>query len=67
VITAARRSAARRTGHRHHRRTYRPPGTGIDALREYAPAFDAVLVDLPVAARLDAPRRGELRLALAAV
>jgi len=38
---------------------------GIDALRERAPDFDVVLVDLPVAARLNALRRGELDLALA--
>jgi DNA-binding transcriptional LysR family regulator len=38
---------------------------GIDALRAYAPAFDTVLVDLPVAARLEALRRGDLDLALA--
>ena len=38
---------------------------GIDVLRRDNPGFDAVLVDLPVAARLDALRRGELDLALA--
>lgn len=38
---------------------------GIDALRERAPAFDVVLVDLPIAARLNAVRHGELDLALA--
>ncbi|HEX6360259.1 LysR family transcriptional regulator [Actinophytocola sp.] len=38
---------------------------GIDALRERAPAFDVVLVDLPVTARLNALRRGDLDLALA--
>ncbi|SFW78061.1 LysR family transcriptional regulator [Amycolatopsis australiensis] len=37
---------------------------GIDALREQAPAFDVVLVDLPPAARLNALRQGELDLAL---
>ncbi|WP_103355768.1 LysR family transcriptional regulator [Amycolatopsis sp. CA-128772] len=37
---------------------------GIDALRERAPEFDVVLVDLPVEARLDALREGELDLAL---
>ncbi len=37
---------------------------GIDALRERAPEFDVVLVDLPVEARLDALRQGELDLAL---
>ncbi|WIX90297.1 LysR family transcriptional regulator [Amycolatopsis sp. DG1A-15b] len=38
---------------------------GIDALREQAPAFDVVLVDLPLPARLNALRQGELDLALA--
>ncbi|MGI5133022.1 LysR family transcriptional regulator [Pseudonocardia sp. CA-107938] len=38
---------------------------GIDALREQAPGFDVVLVDLPVAARLNALRQGEIDLALA--
>jgi DNA-binding transcriptional LysR family regulator len=38
---------------------------GVDALRERAPEFDVVLVDLPVTARLDALRRGELDLVLA--
>ena len=38
---------------------------GIDALRERAPGFDVVLVDLPVMARLNALRNGELDLALA--
>ncbi|WP_410590460.1 LysR family transcriptional regulator [Amycolatopsis sp. lyj-23] len=38
---------------------------GIDALRERAPEFDVVLVDLPVEARLNALRQGELDLALA--
>jgi DNA-binding transcriptional LysR family regulator len=37
---------------------------GIDALRERAPEFDVVLVDLPVEARLNALRQGELDLAL---
>ena len=37
---------------------------GIDALRERAPEFDVVLVDLPVEARLTALRQGELDLAL---
>ncbi|EOD65800.1 LysR family transcriptional regulator [Amycolatopsis vancoresmycina] len=37
---------------------------GIDALRERAPEFDVVLVDLPVTARLNALRQGELDLAL---
>ncbi|MEV4318031.1 LysR family transcriptional regulator [Actinocrispum sp. NPDC049592] len=37
---------------------------GIDALRERAPGFDVVLVDLPVEARLNALRHGELDLAL---
>ncbi|WP_086850077.1 LysR family transcriptional regulator [Amycolatopsis kentuckyensis] len=38
---------------------------GIDRLRERAPEFDVVLVDLPVEARLNALRHGELDLALA--
>jgi len=38
---------------------------GIDALREKAPAFDVVLVDLPLTARLNALRQGEIDLALA--
>lgn len=38
---------------------------GIDALRAGAPAFEVVLMDLPVTARLNALRRGELDLALA--
>lgn len=38
---------------------------GIDALRERAPEFDVVLVDLPVEARFNALRQGELDLALA--
>jgi DNA-binding transcriptional LysR family regulator len=38
---------------------------GIDALREQNPQFEVILVDLPVTARLDALRRGELDLALA--
>lgn len=38
---------------------------GIDALRERAPEFDVVLVDLPVEARLAALRQGDLDLALA--
>ncbi|WP_410667902.1 LysR family transcriptional regulator [Amycolatopsis sp. cmx-4-68] len=38
---------------------------GIDALRERAPEFDVVLVDLPVEARLNALRQGELDVALA--
>jgi DNA-binding transcriptional LysR family regulator len=38
---------------------------GIDALRERAPAFDVVLVDLPLPRRLNALRQGELDLALA--
>ena len=38
---------------------------GIDALREQAPWFDVVLVDLPLPARLNAVRQGELDLALA--
>ncbi|WP_372661015.1 LysR family transcriptional regulator [Amycolatopsis kentuckyensis] len=37
---------------------------GIDAFRERAPEFDVVLVDLPVEARLNALRQGELDLAL---
>ncbi|MFD2414751.1 LysR family transcriptional regulator [Amycolatopsis pigmentata] len=37
---------------------------GIDSLRERAPEFDVVLVDLPVDARLNALRQGELDLAL---
>ncbi|WIX88209.1 LysR family transcriptional regulator [Amycolatopsis sp. DG1A-15b] len=37
---------------------------GIDALRERAPEFDVVLVDLPVEARLNALRQGDLDLAL---
>jgi DNA-binding transcriptional LysR family regulator len=38
---------------------------GIDALREKAPAFDVVLVDLPLTGRLNALRQGEVDLALA--
>jgi DNA-binding transcriptional LysR family regulator len=38
---------------------------GIDVLRERSPAFEVVLVDLPLTARLDALRRGELDVALA--
>ncbi|WP_410614501.1 LysR family transcriptional regulator [Amycolatopsis sp. lyj-109] len=38
---------------------------GIDALRERSPAFDVVLVDLPLPARLNALRQGEIDLALA--
>ncbi|WP_433444926.1 LysR family transcriptional regulator [Nonomuraea sp. CA-141351] len=38
---------------------------GIDALRERAPGFDVVLVDLPLAARLNAVRQGDVDLALA--
>ncbi|MET8995719.1 LysR family transcriptional regulator [Amycolatopsis sp. NPDC004169] len=38
---------------------------GIDALRERAPGFDVVLVDLPLPARLNALRQGELDLVLA--
>ncbi|GAB3152934.1 LysR family transcriptional regulator [Amycolatopsis stemonae] len=38
---------------------------GIDALREQAPAFDVVLVDLPLPARLNALRQGDVDLALA--
>ncbi|MGW3963726.1 LysR family transcriptional regulator [Amycolatopsis sp. NPDC005003] len=38
---------------------------GIDALREQAPGFDVVLVDLPLPARLNALRQGELDLVLA--
>ncbi|RZQ60982.1 LysR family transcriptional regulator [Amycolatopsis suaedae] len=38
---------------------------GIDVLRERAPAFDVVLVDLPLPARLSALRHGEIDLALA--
>ncbi|MFI5586417.1 LysR family transcriptional regulator [Amycolatopsis sp. NPDC051758] len=38
---------------------------GIDSLRRAATALDVVLVDLPVAARLDALRQGDLDLALA--
>ncbi|MBN6041277.1 LysR family transcriptional regulator [Amycolatopsis sp. 195334CR] len=37
---------------------------GIDALREQNPEFELVLVDLPVAERIAALRRGELDLAL---
>ncbi|MEV7094250.1 LysR family transcriptional regulator [Amycolatopsis sp. NPDC051045] len=37
---------------------------GIDALRERAPEFDVVLVDLPIEARLNALRQGDLDLAL---
>jgi DNA-binding transcriptional LysR family regulator len=37
---------------------------GIDALRERAPAFDVVLVDLSLDARLNALRQGEIDLAL---
>jgi DNA-binding transcriptional LysR family regulator len=37
---------------------------GIDALRERAPEFDVVLVDLPVEVRLNALRQGDLDLAL---
>ncbi|HVV13643.1 LysR family transcriptional regulator [Amycolatopsis sp.] len=37
----------------------------IDALREHQPGFEVILVDLPVTARLDALRRGELDLAVA--
>ncbi|MEQ0565376.1 LysR family transcriptional regulator [Amycolatopsis sp. NEAU-NG30] len=37
---------------------------GIDALRERAPAFDVALVDLPLPARLNALRQGEIDLAL---
>jgi DNA-binding transcriptional LysR family regulator len=37
---------------------------GIDALRERAPEFEVVLVDLPVEARLNALRQGDLDLAL---
>jgi DNA-binding transcriptional LysR family regulator len=38
---------------------------GIDALRVLHPTFELVLADLPLAARLDALRRGDLDLALA--
>jgi DNA-binding transcriptional LysR family regulator len=38
---------------------------GIDALREKAPGFDVVLVDLPLPGRLNALRQGEIDLALA--
>jgi DNA-binding transcriptional LysR family regulator len=38
---------------------------GIDALRAQHPTFEAVLVDLPFAARVTALRRGELDMALA--
>jgi DNA-binding transcriptional LysR family regulator len=38
---------------------------GIDALREWSPAFGFVLVDLPQADRLAALRQGEIDLALA--
>jgi DNA-binding transcriptional LysR family regulator len=38
---------------------------GIDALREKAPGFDVVLVDLPLTGRLNALRQGEIDLALA--
>jgi DNA-binding transcriptional LysR family regulator len=38
---------------------------GIDALRERAPSFGVVLVDLPLDARLNALRQGEIDLALA--
>jgi DNA-binding transcriptional LysR family regulator len=38
---------------------------GIDALRESAASFDVVLVDLPLTARLNALRQGELDLVLA--
>jgi DNA-binding transcriptional LysR family regulator len=38
---------------------------GIDAMRERNPTFEPVLVDLPVAQRLDALRRGDLDLVLA--
>ncbi|WP_062993523.1 LysR family transcriptional regulator [Nocardia anaemiae] len=38
---------------------------GIDALRERDPAFDVVLVDLPLTARLNALRQREIDLALA--
>ncbi|MFC4121904.1 LysR family transcriptional regulator [Nonomuraea zeae] len=38
---------------------------GIDALREQAPGFDVVLVDLPLTARLNAVRQGDVDLALA--
>jgi DNA-binding transcriptional LysR family regulator len=38
---------------------------GIDALRERAPGFDVVLVDLPLTARLNAVRQGDVDLALA--
>ncbi|KDN17287.1 LysR family transcriptional regulator [Amycolatopsis rifamycinica] len=38
---------------------------GIDALRERAPGFDVVLVDLPLTARLNAVRQGDADLALA--
>lgn len=38
---------------------------GIDALRESPSSFDVVVVDLPLAARLNALRRGDLDLALA--
>ncbi|WP_410573261.1 LysR family transcriptional regulator [Amycolatopsis sp. cmx-4-61] len=37
---------------------------GIDALRERAPGFDVVLLDLPPAARLNAVRQGDADLAL---
>jgi hypothetical protein len=37
---------------------------GIDALRERAPEFEPVLVDLPIEARLNALRQGDLDLAL---
>ncbi|GAB3168347.1 hypothetical protein GCM10027258_94920 [Amycolatopsis stemonae] len=37
---------------------------GIDAFRERAPEFDVVLADLPVEARLNALRQGDLDLAL---
>ncbi|MGW0810619.1 LysR family transcriptional regulator [Nonomuraea sp. NPDC002799] len=38
---------------------------GIDALRERAPGFGVVLVDLPLTARLNAVRQGDVDLALA--
>ncbi len=38
---------------------------GIDALRERAPEFDVVLVDLPAEARFNALRQGDLDLVLA--
>ncbi|WAL68761.1 LysR family transcriptional regulator [Amycolatopsis cynarae] len=63
------RTAANKPGHRVRIGT--TPGLGhrlergIDALREHNPSFEVVLVELPVGARIEALRNGELDLALA--